>query len=39
MPRFRYDQVMELGWKKLLPLSIANLLVYAIGIAFIQTRT
>jgi len=28
VPRFRYDQVMELGWKKLLPLSIVNLLFY-----------
>lgn len=24
MPRFRYDQVMDLGWKIMLPLSIAN---------------
>ena len=38
VPRFRYDQVMEIGWKKLLPLSIANLLAYAIGIALIQPR-
>jgi NADH-quinone oxidoreductase subunit H len=36
VPRFRYDQVMEIGWKKLLPLAIVNLLVYAIGIAFLQ---
>ncbi|MSU72354.1 MAG: NADH-quinone oxidoreductase subunit H [Opitutus sp.] len=36
VPRFRYDQVMEIGWKKLLPLAIINLLVYAIGIAVIQ---
>ncbi len=36
VPRFRYDQVMEIGWKKLLPLSIANLLAYAIGIALLQ---
>ena len=36
VPRFRYDQVMEIGWKKLLPLSIANLLFYAIAIAVIQ---
>jgi NADH-quinone oxidoreductase subunit H len=31
VPRFRYDQVMKLGWQKLLPLSIANLLFYAIA--------
>jgi NADH-quinone oxidoreductase subunit H len=36
LPRFRYDQVMRMGWRVLLPLSIANLLVYAIAIAFIQ---
>jgi NADH-quinone oxidoreductase subunit H len=36
VPRFRYDQVMKLGWQKLLPLSIANLLAYAIGIAILQ---
>ena len=36
VPRFRYDQVMEIGWKKLLPLSIGNLLLYAIAIAFIE---
>jgi NADH-quinone oxidoreductase subunit H len=36
VPRFRYDQVMEIGWKKLLPLAIVNLFVYAVAIAFIQ---
>lgn len=30
LPRFRYDQVMILGWKILLPLSIANLFVTAL---------
>ena len=33
VPRFRYDQVMKLGWQKLLPLAIGNLIVYAAGIA------
>jgi len=36
VPRFRYDQVMEIGWKKLLPLAILNLLAYTIAIAVIQ---
>jgi NADH-quinone oxidoreductase subunit H len=36
VPRFRYDQVMRLGWQKLLPLSIANLIAYTVGIYFIQ---
>lgn len=33
LPRFRYDQLMDLGWKTLLPLSILNLLVTGIVIA------
>jgi NADH-quinone oxidoreductase subunit H len=36
VPRFRYDQVMKLGWQKLLPLSILNLIAYTIGIALLQ---
>jgi NADH-quinone oxidoreductase subunit H len=27
LPRFRYDQLMNLGWERLLPLGIANLIV------------
>jgi len=38
VPRFRYDQVMKLGWQKLLPLAIGNLIVYALAIAWLQTR-
>jgi NADH-quinone oxidoreductase subunit H len=37
LPRFRYDQVMKLGWQKLLPLAIANLVAYVIAIACLQT--
>lgn len=38
VPRFRYDQVMLLGWQKLLPLAIGNLLFYAGLIAAIQLQ-
>jgi NADH-quinone oxidoreductase subunit H len=30
-PRYRYDQLMRLGWKRLIPLAIANLMVTAIA--------
>ncbi|RLA52570.1 MAG: hydroxyacid dehydrogenase [Gammaproteobacteria bacterium] len=36
VPRFRYDQVMRIGWTMLLPLAIANLVVYAIIIALVD---
>ncbi|MFZ9682052.1 MAG: complex I subunit 1/NuoH family protein [Cephaloticoccus sp.] len=38
VPRFRYDQVMKLGWQRLLPLAIANLLVYLVAIALLQPK-
>ncbi len=36
LPRFRYDQVMTLGWQKLLPLAVLNLVAYAILIALVE---
>ena len=32
MPAFRYDQIMDLCWKIILPLSIANIFVTALWI-------
>lgn len=34
LPRYRYDQLMDFGWKRLLPLSIVNLLVTAAGVLY-----
>ncbi|MBJ79477.1 MAG: NADH-quinone oxidoreductase subunit NuoH [Nitrospinae bacterium] len=36
LPRFRYDQIMKLGWKILLPLSLANILVTGLVILAVQ---
>lgn len=36
IPRFRYDQLMNLGWKKLIPLALINMLISAALMLFLN---
>jgi NADH-quinone oxidoreductase subunit H len=36
LPRFRYDQLMKLGWKVLIPLSIINVLATGAWLTFVK---
>lgn len=36
IPRFRYDQLMSLGWRKLIPLALVNMLITAVVVLLKQ---
>ena len=38
LPRFRYDQLMDIGWKRFVPLALANIVVTALYLYLIHTK-
>jgi NADH-quinone oxidoreductase subunit H len=36
VPRFRYDQLMRLGWKNMVPVALLNLIVTALVILLLE---
>ena len=37
LPRFRYDQLMDLAWKSLIPLALLNLVATAVIVQLIHS--
>jgi NADH-quinone oxidoreductase subunit H len=35
-PRYRYDQLMNVGWRWMIPLALANLVVTAVALYFVN---
>ena len=38
LPRFRWDQLMKLGWNVLIPLALANIIVTALFLEYVASR-
>lgn len=38
LPRFRYDQLMKLGWRSLIPLALVNMLITGVVILFFMKK-
>ena len=36
LPRFRYDQLMDIGWRRFIPAALINIVVTALVVAFLH---